>query len=274
MSGIYLASFEPPPVTHPTVEICSGSAFLCQVDYVSVIASLASIALTIALALWVAGQANSRRPGKLQMVFELVFAYARQQIKDSLGEDPPAFLLPLALTIFFYILIANWIDFFPIPHPYAPANTDLNQTAAMAVVVFILAQGYSIYLRGPGGYLHHLTRPFELPLWARILFVPLNVIEELAKPLTLSLRLFGNIFGGIVMLWVLTALLTAIPLGPVPYVASVILVAAWKLFDVLLIGTIQAFIFFLLTIIYFGMAREGVDEEHHGAAQRQAPATT
>ncbi|HEX6548305.1 MAG TPA: F0F1 ATP synthase subunit A [Candidatus Dormibacteraeota bacterium] len=274
MSPIYLAAFEPPPVTHPTVNFCAGPDILCQVDYLSLIASLVSIVVTIAFVLWVASKAESRKPGKLQMVFELVFGYARQQIRDSLGEDPPAFLLPLALTIFFYILIANWIDFLPIPHPYAPANTDLNQTAAMALVVFVLAQGYSIRVRGFGGYLHHLTRPFELPIWARILFVPLNVIEELAKPLTLSLRLFGNIFGGIVMLWVLTALLTAIPLGPVPYVVSVILVAAWKLFDVLLIGTIQAFIFFLLTIIYFGMAREGVDEEHHGGARQHAPATT
>ena len=113
------------------------------------------------------------------------------------------------------------------------------------------------------------TKPFELPLLGRIFFTPLNIIEEIAKPLSLALRLFGNIFGGLVMVYLLTLGFTAFAGSSVLQTALspiwVILLVAWKLFDVFLIGTIQAFIFMLLTIIYFGMAREGLEEEHHGA---------
>lgn len=272
--AVYLA-LENPPVSHPAVSVCSGPPILCTVNYASVISTVVSIVITLALGLWVASRLQSRTPGKFQMVFELLVDYTRGLIKDTVGEDA-MFILPIALTIFFYILIANWIDFFPIPHPFAPANTDLNQTLAMAIVVFVVSQGYAIRVQGLGGYLHHLTRPFNLPIPARVGFTFLNIIEELVKPVTLSLRLMGNIFGGIVMLWVLTVLLTAIPLPAVPYAASVLLVTAWKLFDVFFVGTLQAFIFFLLTIIYFGMAREGAHEqgETHEHAGSDAPATS
>ena len=246
----FLLAIQDPPVTHPAVDVCSQSALICRVNYTSLIATTVSIAITVAVGLWVASRLNSRRPGKFQMVFELLIDYARNMIRDTVGGEA-LWILPLATTIFFYILVANWIDLFPLPHPFAPANTDINQTLAMAVVVFVLAEGYSIKERGLGGFLHHLTRPFELPIPARAVFTILNVIEELAKPLTLSLRLMGNIFGGIVMLWVLTILLPLVPIPVLPTAASVVLVAAWKLFDVFVIGTLQAFIFFLLTIIYF-----------------------
>ena len=104
----------------------------------------------------------------------------------------------------------------------------------------------------------------------RIAFVPINIITEIAKPVSLALRLFGNIFGGLVMVYLLSLWFQAFAtsgglfavLSPLP----VVLLVAWKLFDVFLIGTIQAFIFMLLTVIYFGMAREGLEEEHQGAA--------
>ena len=81
------------------------------------------------------------------------------------------------------------------------------------------------------------------------------------KPVTLSLRLFGNIFAGGVMVYLITLLLGAIPLlGPFVIGPSALIV--WKLFDVFFIGSIQAFIFMLLTVIYFGQAREGLEEHH------------
>jgi F-type H+-transporting ATPase subunit a len=220
---------------------------------------------------WVASRLDSRRPGKFQMVFELIVGYTRDQIRNTVGHEPPGIALPLALTLFFYILIANWIGAFPIPAPLAPANTDLNQTLAMGLVVFIAAEVYAIRTRGPLGFLHHLTRPFELPIPARAAFTVLNIIEEITKPVTLALRLMGNIFGGLVMLWVLTVMLPLIPIPYLPLGLSTVLVVAWKLFDVF-IGTLQAFIFFLLTIIYFGQAVEGVEEEHGHKAP--APAST
>lgn len=267
-----------PPVTHPAVDVCGGPAILCQVNYASVVATLVSVAVTLAFSFWVASRVDARRPGKFQMVFEFVMDYARGQLKTVMGSEPPPIALPLALTLFFYILIANWIGFFPIPEPFTPANTDFNQTLAMGAVVFLVAEGYSIRRRGLRGFLHHMTRPFELPIPARAAFVVLNVIEEITKPITLALRLMGNIFGGLVMLWVLTVMLTLVPIPYVPYALSVVLVVVWKLFDVLFIGTLQAFIFFLLTIIYFGQAVEGLEEHGpapaHGPAAKVAPASS
>ncbi|MBV9100040.1 MAG: F0F1 ATP synthase subunit A, partial [Candidatus Dormibacteraeota bacterium] len=182
---------------------------------------------------------------------------------------------PIAATIFCFILVANWIDFFPLQQPVVPANADVNLTFAMAITVIVIVQWYSIRVLGFRGYLRRYSKPFELGKFARAVFVPLNVIEEIAKPISLALRLFGNIFGGLVMVYILTLAFHAFAgSGPILTTISPLWLAAlvaWKLFDVFLIGTIQAFIFMLLTIIYFGMAREGLEEEHHGAA---AHATT
>jgi F-type H+-transporting ATPase subunit a len=266
-------AIENPPVFHPAVKFCDN-VLLCEFNYDSLISTAVSIAITLAFGFWVASRLQSRTPGKFQMVFELLIDYTRTLIKDTVGEDA-MFILPLALTLFFYILVANWIDFLPLPHPLAPANTDFNQTLAMAMVVFIATQAYSLRLRGFAGYFRHFMRPEGVAKPIQIAFIPLNIIEEIVKPVTLSLRLMGNIFGGVVMLWVLTALLTAVPIPAVPYGLSAILVVIWKLFDVFFVGTLQAFIFFLLTIIYFGQAREGHGEEHEaGHAAGASPAVS
>lgn len=250
---------EDAPVNHPTIDLGCGT--FCQVNYDSVISSGISILVTIVVAIVIARSLRPDRPGRLQALAEWIFSYVRRTASENAPDAP--YLVPLAATIGFYILIANYLDFFPItliPNVH-PANTDVNQTAAMALVVFFLVNGYAIRRRGLGGYLHHLTRPFELPIWARAGFTVLNVIEEIAKPATLALRLFGNLLAGLLMIYVITLLL-----GNLPYVGSwlagPIALAIWKLFDVLFIGLIQAFIFMLLTIVYFGLAREGLEENH------------
>jgi F-type H+-transporting ATPase subunit a len=185
------------------------------------------------------------------------------------------FVIPLAMTISFFILIANWLDFIPLAifnvgeGALGPANADINVTASMAILVILLVQGYSIKVLGFGGYLRRFTKPFDLPIPFRVLFTPLNIVEEVAKPISLSLRLFGNIFAGGVMIYLITLLLGSLPIGDLGNGVTVLgivigspLLAAWKLFDVLFIGAIQAYIFGLLTIIYFGMAREGLEEHH------------
>jgi F-type H+-transporting ATPase subunit a len=260
---------EQPPVTHPAVDVCGGPAIVCQINYDSLISSVIAIVLTIAFSLWVASRLDARRPGKFQLVFELIIYYGRNLIKETSGAQE-LWILPLALTIFFYILIANWIELLPLPAPLTPANTDINQTLAMALLVWVLVEGYSIRVRGLRGFLRHLTRPTDMPVPLRVYFTFINIVEELAKPVSLSLRLMGNIFGGVIMLWVLTVLITLLPIPVLPYGLSIVLVAGWKAFDVFLIGTLQAFIFFLLTVIYFGMAVEGARE--HGQDQH-APAT-
>ena len=253
---------EGPPGTHELTSIC-GDGYLnlliikfyyCSFSADTLISSAIAIAVTLALAFFIASRLNPRVPGKLQMVLEFLLSYARGLIRDSVGEHGD-FILPLAATIGLYILIANWIGFFPLESPIIPANSDLNQTLAMAIVVFVLVEGYTIKVRGPVGFLRHL--------FLRPPFFPLTLIEELVKPVTLSLRLFGNIFAGLLMVYLLTLLPEAFA-WTLPI--SVGLVAVWKAFDVFFVGTIQAFIFMLLTIMYFGMAREGLEEEQHASA--------
>ncbi|HEY1456204.1 MAG TPA: FoF1 ATP synthase subunit a [Candidatus Dormibacteraeota bacterium] len=250
---------EDAPVNHPTIDLGCGT--FCQLNYDSVISSALAIAVTMVIAIIIARALRPDRPGRLQALAEWMFSYVRRTADENAPDAP--YLVPIAATIGFYILIANYLDFFPItliPNVH-PANTDINQTAAMAIVVFILVNAYSIRRRGVLGYLHHLTRPFELPIWARAGFTVLNVIEEIAKPATLALRLFGNLLAGLLMIYVITLLLGNLPyVGP--WLTGPIFLAIWKLFDVLFIGLIQAFIFMLLTMVYFGLAREGLEAEH------------
>jgi F-type H+-transporting ATPase subunit a len=258
-----------PPGTHPVIQICSGSGFLCVFNYDTLISSGIAIVLTLALGLGVSYRLTHGTPGKLQSVLELLLSYVRNLTREMVSDEGTDFILPIAATIFIFVLLANWLDFFPLTAPVEPAAADINLTLAMAIVVIVIVQWYSIHVLGFRGYLRRFTKPFELPLIARVAFTPLNIIEEIQKPLSLGLRLFGNIFGGLVMVYLLTLGYTAFAGSSVIQTALspiwVILLVAWKLFDVFLIGTIQAFIFMLLTIIYFGMAREGL-EEHHGAA--------
>lgn len=250
---------EDAPVTHPTIDLGCGS--FCQLNYDSLISSAIAIVVTILVAIIIARSLRPDRPGRLQALAEWIFGYVRRTANENAPDAP--YVVPLAATIGFYILIANYLDFFPItliPNVH-PANTDINQTAAMAIVVFIVVNAYAIRRRGVLGYLHHLTRPFELPIWARVGFTLLNVIEEVAKPATLALRLFGNLLAGLLMIYVITLLLGNLPLVG-PWLTGPVALAIWKLFDVLFIGLIQAFIFMLLTMVYFGLAREGLEEEH------------
>jgi F-type H+-transporting ATPase subunit a len=262
------------PSTHETIQVCHST--FCILNYQTLISSGIAILITVALALLVAGRLRRGTPGKLQMVLELFLDYVKGLVGDTVGDEEAArFIIPIAATIGFYILVANWLDFFPLQKPVEPATSDINQTAAMGIFVILVVQAYSIRVLGLRGYLRRFTKPFEMNLFVRALFVPLNIIEELVKPVTLSLRLFGNIFAGVVMVFLLgqlfgagSAVITHVAFG----IFGVVLLVAWKFFDVFFVGTIQAFIFMLLTVIYFGMAREGLEEEPHRATSEPASA--
>ena len=256
---------EAAPGTHPTIDLGCGT--LCTINYDSVISSLIAVMLTIAIGFWVRSKLQEGRPGKVQAIFEWGYDQLRSLVRTNVSDDA-LFIIPLAMTLFLYILIGNWIEIFPLalfPVLHG-ANADLNQTLAMGLIVIIVVQWYSIRVLGIGGYLKRFTKPFELPLPARIVFIPLNILEEAVKPVTLALRLFGNIFAGAVMIGLIAGFASL----QLPVVGTVggtilgsILLIIWKAFDVIFIGFIQAFIFMLLTVIYFGAAREGLEHEHH-----------
>lgn len=284
MSGLALAA-EAAPGTHTLTPVCGdGSQFVslvalkfyyCGFTLDTLGNSGLAILLTVGIVLLIARRVRHGVPGKLQMLLELLLDAVKSLTHETVAEDA-GFIIPIAATIGLYVLIANWISFFPVSGlGFHPANADLNQTLAMSMVVILIVQAYSLRVLGPAGYLRRFTRPFELPLLFRILFIPLNIIEEIAKPVTLALRLFGNIFAGLLMVYLIGQLFGAgvtgagaahlfAPMG-------ILFLTIWKGFDVFFVGTIQAFIFMLLTIIYFGMAREGLEEEEH---HRPEPATT
>jgi F-type H+-transporting ATPase subunit a len=189
---------------------------------------------------------STREPTKLQLFFEAVTAQVEKQVEDTMGIKTAPFVVPLAMALFLFIFIANLLAIIPTGHhpEYAPPPaSDVNLTYALAVLVIGTMHVVGIRKRGLRGYYGHLFRkPY--------LLIPLNIIEEVMKPVTLSLRLFGNIFAGTIMV----ALIAAMP-AFILWLPDIL----WKLFDAF-IGLIQAFIFALLTIIYFSSvapAKEG-----------------
>jgi len=250
------------PGTFPTVEI-GGCGSFCTFNYQTLITSALAILLTIAVVYLVAYRLlRPGRPTKFQMIFELVYDYIRGMARQQEVDDSRV-VVPLAMSIATFILIANWLEFFPLDLAgLHPPTADWNQTFAMAVVVFVVAQVYSIRVLGVRGFLRRFTGPFDLSVVMRVFLTPLHVISEVMKPVSLSLRLFGNLFAGGVMIYLITLLLGQVPVAG-PWVISPLTLVLWKLFDVFFIGTLQAFIFFLLTIIYFGQAVEGTQEHAH-----------
>ena len=272
-----------PPGTHPLTPVCGHQYvnllvikfYYCALTLDTLVSSAIAIAVTLGLAFFIANRLQPGVPSKLQMIFEAAVSYVRGLVSETVAEDA-TFIIPIAATIGLYILVANWLDFFPLGFSplIKPANSDLNQTFAMAIVVFLIVQWYSVKVLGVRGYLRRFTKPFGMNWGFRIGYIPFNIIEEIVKPITLSLRLFGNIFAGLLMVYLLTLIPQAYA-WTLPISSAA--VAIWKLFDVFFVGTIQAFIFMLLTIIYFGQAREGLEEElhepHAGQTERVATAT-
>jgi F-type H+-transporting ATPase subunit a len=194
-------------------------------------------------------------PGKFQLIWEiLVVDIVGDLVKSSLGEKGKRFI-PLGVTVFIFVLVANWIGFLPtamqpgvsgeiLPSP----SSDVNLPLALALFVIVWVHIESLRARRVGGYIRHYGQPAG---W----LTPINLIEEVTKPITLTLRLFGNLFSGGLIIVVVANLLTK-ALGPFEII--------WKPFD-LAIGLIQAYIFMLLTIIYLDMAtsHEEAHEEKH-----------
>jgi F-type H+-transporting ATPase subunit a len=211
------------------------------------IAVCAAGLIIVALGVMLRRQVTAGVPGKLQLAFETIVTAVENQVSSSMG-DQGLFVVPLAVTLFIFILICNWFDIIPTTwpghHQVLPAPTgDINLTAALAILVILLVHITWIQKNGFRAYLAHYFKPPAMFL--------INVIEEIAKPLTLALRLFGNIFAGGIML-VLIADLPAKFILPIPVMGFV-----WELFDGLFVGPVQAFIFTLLTLLYFSSAVTG-----------------
>ncbi len=227
--------------------------------------NLDSLGLTVLLGIvflllfrYAARQTSSGVPTKLQCFVEMIFEFVQDTV-GSIFKRRSTLIAPLSLTVFMWVFLMNLMDLLPIdllpelatmigvPYFRVVPSADVNITLSMATGVFILIFAFSFKNIGVMGFVRSLTlHPFHH--WV---FIPINLILEgvslLSKPISLGLRLFGNMYAG-EMIFILIALL---PLWWIQWVLNV----PWALFHILIV-TLQAFIFMVLTIVYLSMASE------------------
>ena len=243
--------------------IGEGSFWTLHVDtlVMSVILGL----LVMGFVWWVARGATAGVPSKRQAFVELVFGFVDEQVKNIFHGNRHAFIAPTALTVFLWVFAMNAMDFLPVDimhkfyglvglhHWRSVPTSDINTTFALALAIWFLMIFFSIKVKGFGGWMHELFfTPFGTKFWVLPLNFLFNLIEYVSKPLSHSLRLFGNMYAGEVIflllgMWAAT--------GLVGTVFGAILGAGWSIFHILIVA-LQAFIFMMLTVVYLAMAHE------------------
>ena len=215
-----------------------------------------------ALFRWVAVRASAETPSGLINFIEMIVEFIDNQVKDTFHGNNKL-IAPLSLTIFVWVFLMNLMDLIPVDvvpelmmlagveYQKIVPSTDPNITMGMAIGVFVLMLFYSIKVKG-FGFVKELTmNPFNH--WA---FIPVNLFMEvvglLAKPFSLGLRLFGNMYAGEMIFILIAALFSA---GIFWLLPAALLQIGWAIFHILVI-TLQAFIFMVLTIVYLSMAHE------------------
>lgn len=233
-------------------------------------------ALVFGFLWWVVRGATAGVPTKRQAFVELCVEFVNDQVRGIFNKSF-SFVAPLALTVFLYVLFMNAMDFLPVdwfaagfkavglPEYRLVPTADVNTTFALALSVWLLMIFFSIKIKGAGGFVHELLcAPFGMakitlnPLswvFAALLAVAnlgMNLVEYLSKPLSHSLRLFGNMYAGeiiFLLLWMWAAT------GPMGVAFGTLLGAGWAIFHILIVA-LQAYIFMMLTIVYISMAHE------------------
>lgn len=246
-----------------------GGFWTLNLDTISFSAVLGAIALLFLYA--GTRKLSTGVPAKLQNFAEMMLEFADGQVKDCF-HGKSNLIGPLALTIFMWVFLMNFMDILPVdllpiaahqfglPYLKVVPTNDLNLTFGMSLSVFLLIIYYSLKIKGPKAFIKELTlQPFNSP-W----FIPFNLLLEvvglIAKPISLSLRLFGNLYAG-ELIFILIALLTlnakasGVLSGFTLGVAQFLLAMSWSIFHILVI-TLQAFIFMVLTIVYLSLAHE------------------
>lgn len=184
-----------------------------------------------------------RRPRGAQNVLEMIFEFIRGLVNDNMDPKKGTHVLSVVVTYFIFILFSNLIGLVP---TLGSPTADYNTTFALALCTFFLIYYFGIRFKGLG-YFKHYVKPF-------VFFLPITIIEDLSKPITLAFRLYGNIYAGEVLIIVLLGLIAGWGHFLGGFVASVI----WLAFSIF-VGFIQAFIFTMLSIAYISTA---VAEEH------------
>jgi len=257
-------------ILHHLTHLKSGSGFWTwHVDTLLMSAVLAGL---VGFVFWLAARRTTAGvPSRFVSFFEMILDFVDGQVAEIYHGDR-RFLTALALSLFTWIVAMNTMDLLPLDLPGSIAalfgahyfrvlpTADLNGTIAMALVVLLLVIVFSIRAKGLGGYLHEwVAAPFGV--WFAPANVLLNAVELLSKPVSLGMRLFGNMFAG-ELLFMLIALLGFAVAGLTAssiafFVMQVALGSAWAIFHILIV-LLQAYIFMVLPVVYIAMA-----EEHH-----------
>ena len=218
-------------------------------------------------------QVSVDAPGGLLNVVETLVEFVNQQISDVFAKKAPSLIGPLALTILIWVFFMNAMDLVPVDllpeiakllgveYLKVVPTTDLNATFALSLSVFALIIFYNIKIKGLIGYLKvflfHPFGKFAIPV-----NIVMTLIEEIAKPLSLALRLFGNLFAGELVFLLIALIGGTLAVGFAAFFwfpLQIVLDLAWLIFH-LLVVTLQAFIFMVLTIVYLGMAHEEAEQ--------------
>jgi F-type H+-transporting ATPase subunit a len=230
--------------------------------------------IAVTFLLIAARRATPGVPGRFQAFVEMMVDMVETQSKTIVHGDR-SYIAPLALLVFCWIILLNALDLVPVdwvvgfnhflenfgvhvPHHKLVPTTDLNATLGMSFAVILLVFFYSFKIKGVGGFLHELiSAPFGAKWYLAPFNLVLNMIEFVAKGVSLGMRLFGNMYAG-ELLFLLIALLGSIwtfslDLSVFGLVGHVIAGSAWAIFHILVI-LLQAFIFMMLTLVYIGQA--------------------
>lgn len=259
---------------HLEKQVGDGAFNVLHLD--SIFFKLLLAAVFLFLFLRVARRSTSGVPGKLQCFIEMIVEFVDQTVKETF-HGKSKYIAPLALTIFCMVFLMNFMDMIPVdllpaaaaeaglPYLRVVPTADLSTTFGMSIGVFLLIQYFGIKHKGIGTFVGEMfTAPFHAPnLIGKVLLAPANfllrVIEEAVRPISLALRLFGNMYAG-ELIFILIACLTlganlssgmTYAMAPLQFIAGFV----WTAFHILVI-TLQAFIFMMLTVVYLSMAAE------------------
>ncbi len=217
----------------------SIGGFSIRFDLVTIIMSWVVILLLVVLALLLRRGLRQRieeKPSRVQAALDVLINLLKGQLTSNFASERLAReLFPFISTLFLFVLFCNWVSV--IPYFESPTR-DLNVTFSLGLMVFFMSQGLAFRMKGGRKYFKGFMEPYAFML-------PLNIIGEIAKPISHSFRLFGNIFGGAILITVISAKLIPI-----------LLPAGLNAFFGLFVGAIQAFVFAILAVAYINVAVE------------------
>ncbi|MBB1472996.1 F0F1 ATP synthase subunit A [Luteimonas sp. MC1782] len=243
-----------------TAQVGEGGFMTVNVD---TLVSSVAMGLLITFLFWLGTRrATAGVPGKWQAVVEMMLEFVDRQARDTY-HGSSKLVTPIAITLFFWILLMNMLkfipaDFFAIPLSWVgveywkPVPTaDVNATLGMSISVFFLMLFFALRAKGIGGFTKEfLTAPFGK--WMMPFNLILNIVEWVSKPISLAMRLFGNMFGGeivFLLIWVLGGA------GILGLIGSAVFGFGWMIFHILVVP-LQAFIFMMLSIVYLSLSED------------------